>query len=57
LNEIAALVDAGLLRSTATQILSPFSAETFETGHRLVEQGGIVGKVVVSRAPLKAPVG
>ncbi len=49
LNEVSAFIDAGVLRSTATRFLAPFSIESFETGHRLVEQGGGYGKVVVSR--------
>lgn len=49
LNEIASLVDAGVLRTTMTQCLSPFSVENLSKGHRLVEHGRGVGKVVVSR--------
>lgn len=49
LNEIAALTDAGILRSTMTRCLSPFSAEALEEGHQLVESGSMVGKVVMSR--------
>lgn len=51
LNEVSALVDAGVLRSTATRFVSPFSADSFTKGHQLVERGG-VGKVVVSRTTL-----
>lgn len=52
LNEVSALVDAGVLRSTATRFVSPFSADSFTKGHQLVERGGGVGKVVVSRTTL-----
>ncbi|WBO23806.1 zinc-binding alcohol dehydrogenase family protein [Sphingomonas abietis] len=51
LNEIAALVDAGVLRSTMTRRLFPFDAETLKEAHRLVESGSEVGKVVMSRHP------
>ena len=50
LSEVAALVDAGILRSTMTRCLSPFGAGSLEEGHRLVEVGSEVGKVVMCRS-------
>jgi zinc-binding alcohol dehydrogenase family protein len=50
LNEVASLVDAGVLRTTMTRCLSPFSAESLRDGHRLVESGAVIGKIVMSRA-------
>lgn len=50
LNEVAALVDAGVLCSTARHVLHPLNAERVIEAHRLVESGGIVGKVVVARS-------
>lgn len=49
LDEVAALVDAGVLRSTASHVLHPLDAARLIAAHRLVEGGGIVGKVVVAR--------
>lgn len=49
LNEVAALVDAGILRSTMTRCLSPFSPDKLAEAHRLVESGSMIGKVVMSR--------
>lgn len=50
LDEVAALVDAGVLRSTASHVLHPLDATRLVEAHRLVEGGGIAGKVVVARA-------
>jgi NADPH:quinone reductase-like Zn-dependent oxidoreductase len=50
LDEVAALVDAGVLRSTASHVLHPLDATRLIEAHRLVEGGGIAGKVVVTRA-------
>jgi NADPH:quinone reductase-like Zn-dependent oxidoreductase len=49
LTEIAGLVDSGRLRTTATTVLSPIDAATLREAHRLVEEGRVVGKVVVER--------
>ncbi|MDG5496276.1 zinc-binding alcohol dehydrogenase family protein [Niveispirillum sp. BGYR6] len=49
LNEVAALVDAGILRSTLTRCLTPFSPLKLMEAHRLVESGAMIGKVVMSR--------
>ncbi|MCS3430315.1 zinc-binding alcohol dehydrogenase family protein [Klebsiella sp. BIGb0407] len=49
LNEVAALVDSGVLRSTVSHTLSPFNAAQLIEAHRLVEAGGSPGKVVVAR--------
>ncbi|MFP9231085.1 zinc-binding alcohol dehydrogenase family protein [Pectobacterium cacticida] len=50
LNEVAALVDVGVLRSTARHVLYPLDAIRLNAAHRMVEEGGIVGKVVVARS-------
>jgi zinc-binding alcohol dehydrogenase family protein len=50
LDEVAALVDAGVLRSTASHVLHPLGAARLIEAHRLVEGGGVTGKVVVARA-------
>ncbi|WP_459607837.1 zinc-binding alcohol dehydrogenase family protein [Dickeya oryzae] len=50
LDEVAALVDAGVLRSTACRVLHPLDATRLREAHRLVEHGGTTGKVVVARS-------
>ncbi|WP_175650972.1 zinc-binding alcohol dehydrogenase family protein [Pseudomonas sp. Marseille-P9899] len=49
LNEVAALVDAGVLRPTSSQVLHPLDATRLIEAHRLLETGGVAGKVVVAR--------
>ncbi|HEY0260659.1 MAG TPA: zinc-binding alcohol dehydrogenase family protein [Lacisediminihabitans sp.] len=51
LDQVAFLVDAGRIVSTATTRLSPLDAERLREAHRLVESGSVIGKVVVSRQP------
>jgi NADPH:quinone reductase len=48
LEAVADLVDDGRIRSTATTVLRPVSAETLREAHALVEGGRVVGKVVVT---------
>ncbi|XDF37949.1 zinc-binding alcohol dehydrogenase family protein [Paracidovorax avenae] len=50
LDEVAALVDAGVLRSTVSRVLHPLDAARLIEAHRLVELGGVAGKVVVARS-------
>lgn len=47
LTEVAALVDAGRLRSTATETLRPINAAQLKRAHALVEGGRMRGKVVL----------
>jgi zinc-binding alcohol dehydrogenase family protein len=47
LNEIAALVDADVLRSTLALELGPLSPATLAEAHALVENGRMIGKVVL----------
>lgn len=49
LQETAALVDAGRVRTTLTTAIDDFSAAGLREAHRLVETGRTVGKVVVHR--------
>jgi zinc-binding alcohol dehydrogenase family protein len=51
LREVAALVDAGKLRTTMTEKLSPISAATLRQAHAMVESGRTIGKVVVAGWP------
>ena len=49
LTEVAALVDAGVLHPAVARTLYPINAERLMQAHRLVEAGGLAGKVVVAR--------
>lgn len=49
LEQVAALVDAGRVRATTTRVLSPIGAETIREAHRLVEDGHVNGKIVISQ--------
>lgn len=47
LNEVADLVDAGVIRSTLTHNLGPINAANLRRAHQLVESGRSIGKVVL----------
>ncbi len=47
LNEVSRLLDAGTLRTTMTQRLSPIDAANLKRAHALVESGTACGKVVL----------
>lgn len=47
LNDIADEIDAGHLRTTVSEILTPINAENLRTAHQLVETGRAKGKVVL----------
>lgn len=47
LNEVAALVDAGRLRTTVTQTLRPINARTLREAHALIESGRTRGKITL----------
>ena len=48
LEAVAGMVDAGTLRTTMTRRLSPVDAATLREAHELVEDGHMVGKVVLA---------
>ena len=47
LSYVAELVDNGTIRSTRTETLSPINAANLREAHRMVESGGMIGKVVL----------
>jgi zinc-binding alcohol dehydrogenase family protein len=47
LGEVAALVDAGRIRTTMTKRLAPITARTLREAHALIESGATVGKIVL----------
>jgi len=48
LQETADLVDTGVLRTTATEVLDGLEAATLREAHRMVETSAMVGKVVIA---------
>ncbi|MCS0495274.1 zinc-binding alcohol dehydrogenase family protein [Ancylobacter sp. MQZ15Z-1] len=48
LNEVAALVDEGLLRTTFKHEIGPISVDGLREAHRLLESGRSIGKAVLS---------
>jgi NADPH:quinone reductase len=47
LAEVAALVDAGKIRTTITETLTPINAETLKSAHAILESGTARGKIVL----------
>lgn len=47
LDAVAELVDAGRIRTTATEVLSPINAENLIEAHRRIESGTTRGKIVL----------
>jgi NADPH:quinone reductase-like Zn-dependent oxidoreductase len=50
LNEVAALVDEGLIRTTLGQNLGAINAANLRQAHAAVESGRMIGKVVLEAA-------
>jgi zinc-binding alcohol dehydrogenase family protein len=48
LTEIARLVDAGLLTTTATRDLGPINAANLREAHRILESGTAIGKITLT---------
>ncbi|QZA79242.1 zinc-binding alcohol dehydrogenase family protein [Deefgea tanakiae] len=48
LNQVADLVDAGVIRSTANQVLGAINARNLQQAHALIESGNTKGKVVLA---------
>jgi hypothetical protein len=46
LNEVYSLVDAGRIRSTATEVAGKIDAATLRAVHALIESGSEHGKIV-----------
>ncbi len=47
LSEVAALVDAGILKTTINQLSRPVSVEELRRAHTAIESGRIIGKIVI----------
>ncbi|NBF02532.1 zinc-binding alcohol dehydrogenase family protein [Pseudomonas sp. Fl5BN2] len=49
LQRLAQLLDQGVIRCTLSEVFSPFTVDNLRRAHQRVEQGGLLGKVVVAR--------
>jgi NADPH2:quinone reductase len=47
LSRVAALVDAGRLKSTLTEVLRPIDASNLRLAHRRLEEGRMIGKLAL----------
>jgi NADPH2:quinone reductase len=47
LNEIARLVDSGVIKTTVNEVLSPINAVNVRKAHALLEAGRTIGKIVI----------
>lgn len=47
LTEVAALIDAGKIRTTVTDVLRPINAENLKKAHAVIESGKARGKIVL----------
>jgi zinc-binding alcohol dehydrogenase family protein len=48
LTEVARLIDKGILKTTLSQTLKPINAENLRQAHAIIEEGNMVGKLVLS---------
>ena len=48
LNEVARLLDEGVLKTTLNEALTPINAQNLRNAHAKLEQGKMVGKLVLS---------
>ena len=48
LNNVAELIDKGVLVTTANTLLQPINAENLRKAHKMIEQGNAIGKLVLS---------
>jgi len=48
LSFVAAEIDAGRLRTTVTEVLTPINADTLRQAHQAIETGSAKGKIVLS---------
>jgi NADPH:quinone reductase len=48
LNEVASLVETGILKSTVTEVMTPINAANLRAAHAKIETGRTIGKVVLT---------
>lgn len=47
LNEVAALIDSGKIKTTVTEVIRPINAENLRKAHATLESGKAKGKIVL----------
>lgn len=47
LNQIASYIEEGVVQTTLSKVLLPINAHTLRKGHKLIETGATIGKIVV----------
>lgn len=47
LNEVARLIDTGIIKTTVNQIMSPINVENLRKAHDALEKGSAIGKIVL----------
>lgn len=47
LNDIAAMIDDGIIHTTVNEILTPINAENLRKAHKMLEEGSTIGKIVL----------
>jgi NADPH2:quinone reductase len=47
LNRVAAWIDEGLIKNTASKVLSPIDANNLRSAHKALESGNSIGKIVL----------
>ena len=48
LNEVASLLDNGVIQSTVTEIMTPINATNLRAAHAKSESGRTIGKIVLA---------
>ena len=51
LNEVARLIDTGVVKTTVNQIMSPINVENLRKAHDTLEKGSAIGKIVLKDWP------
>ena len=48
LNEVASLIETGILKSTVTEVMTPINAANLRAAHAKIETGRTIGKIVLT---------
>ncbi|MGB7595922.1 MAG: zinc-binding alcohol dehydrogenase family protein [Erysipelotrichaceae bacterium] len=48
LNDLSAMIDLGVIKTTVNQVMSPINAQNLRKAHKSLEEGRTIGKIVLS---------
>ena len=48
LNEVASVIETGILKSTVTEVMTPINAANLRAAHAKIETGRTIGKIVLT---------